>query len=177
MTPNTEKTGVLFGVQCDVSRDLEAKGTMTKAGATCPCCDAVNTMEDIRLEGCAHRIGAVMVAVVSEGADSKLYRTPTSSDLSASEPSDAELAHVFSTIPGGLPDEPINTGSIKKGGVSITRWGINSWQEVFSKRQLFALGTLSTLHNWPNRKLKRPVIPRLVRSNHGDPGLCFQQNS
>ena len=37
---------------------------MSRTGATCSCCGASTTMEDIRFEGRAGRLGAVMTAVV-----------------------------------------------------------------------------------------------------------------
>ena len=46
-------------------------GTMSRTGASCPCCGMIMTMEDIRLEGRAGRLGAVMTAVVVEGQKGK----------------------------------------------------------------------------------------------------------
>ena len=63
MEPNADRSGVVFGVQSDVPvakgspaqrREHDKKlgaGTMSRAGATCPCCGSIMTMEDIRLEG------------------------------------------------------------------------------------------------------------------------------
>ena len=79
MEPNAEKTGVVFGVETDVPqnggnsaqrRENDKRlgaGTMSRTGASCPCCGMIMTMEDIRLEGRAGRLGAVMTAVVVEG--------------------------------------------------------------------------------------------------------------
>ena len=69
MEPNADRSGVVFGVQSDVPvakgspaqrREHDKKlgaGTMSRAGATCPCCGSIMTMEDIRLEGQAGRLG------------------------------------------------------------------------------------------------------------------------
>ena len=63
MEPNADGTGVLFGVETDAPRvggnaaqrrehDRQVGGgTMSRTGATCPCCGVIMTMEDIRLEG------------------------------------------------------------------------------------------------------------------------------
>jgi len=68
MQPNKEKTGVVFGIQLDVpvvgTTPNERKaydkqiggGTMNRSGAECPCCHAIMSMEDLRLEGQAKRI-------------------------------------------------------------------------------------------------------------------------
>ena len=83
MEPKGDQTGVVFGVQSDVphnggnaaqrrehDRSIGA-GTMSRTGATCPCCGAITTMEDIRFEGRAGRLGAVMTAVVVDGPKGK----------------------------------------------------------------------------------------------------------
>ncbi|HEY3319915.1 MAG TPA: DUF1156 domain-containing protein [Planctomycetota bacterium] len=141
MKPNADKTGVVFGIQNGAPASTDAKGTMSKAGATCPCCTAVNTMEDIRLEGCAGRVQAVMTSVVVNGSGGKEYRLPSAGDDEAVSASGDWLKHVFKEIPFGVPEEPINTGSIKKGGVSVTRWGIVHWSQIYAPRQLAAAGT------------------------------------
>ena len=63
MTPNSDKSGVRFGIQVDVParggnaaqlREHDKRigeGTMSRAGAKCPCCSTIMTMEDIRFEG------------------------------------------------------------------------------------------------------------------------------
>ena len=65
MEQNAEGTGVVFGVETDVPqnggngaqrREHDKRlgaGTMSRTGATCPCCGMIMTMEDIRLEGSA----------------------------------------------------------------------------------------------------------------------------
>ncbi len=69
MEPNADKTGVVFGVQDDVPRAAGSAaqqqehdkalgaGTMSRSGATCPCCGAIMTQRDIRLEGMPARAG------------------------------------------------------------------------------------------------------------------------
>ena len=71
MEPNADKTGVVFGIEANVPvkggnaaqrREHDKRigaGTMSRSGAKCPCCGAIMTMEDIRLEGQAGRLGAV----------------------------------------------------------------------------------------------------------------------
>ena len=63
MEPNSDETGVVFAVQRDVPphggntaqrREHDKRigaGTMSRTGATCPCCGAIMTMSDIRYEG------------------------------------------------------------------------------------------------------------------------------
>jgi putative DNA methylase len=98
MTPNAERTGVIFGIGNDVPvvggngaqrREHDKRrgaGTMTRSGATCACCQLpTTTMEDIRLEGRDGKLGAVTTAVVVDGPSGREYRPPTELELQIAE--------------------------------------------------------------------------------------------
>src|SRR5437588_4984927 len=71
MKPKEDRTGVVFGLQEDVPplkmnvaqrREYDKQiggGTMSHSGTTCPCCGTIMTMEDLRLEWLAGRLGTV----------------------------------------------------------------------------------------------------------------------
>ncbi|WP_243175148.1 DUF1156 domain-containing protein [Desulfofundulus sp. TPOSR] len=156
MEPNPDKTGVVFGVQTDVPvaggnaaqrREHDRKtgaGTMSRSGATCPCCGTIMTMEDIRLEGRAGRLGAVMTAVVVDGPDGKEYRLPAAEEVRLAQEAEKELDRVFAEIPFGLPEEPVPQGASRAGGGSpftVFSYGLTRWYNLFTPRQLLALGT------------------------------------
>ena len=117
MKPKTDRTGVVFGVEPDVpqsggngaQRREHARrvgaGTMSRTGATCPCCGAIMTMGDIRLEGRAGRLAAVMTAVVVDGPKGKEYRLPTDHEQEIAEVSEEQLQAIYANIPFGLPEE------------------------------------------------------------------------
>ena len=94
MTPNAEHDGVVFGVEVDGAlkggataarrREHDRRiggGTMSRSGASCPLCPTIMTMEDLRLDGRAGRLGEVMTAVVVDGPAGKEYRLPTELEL------------------------------------------------------------------------------------------------
>jgi len=151
MTPKSDGTGVDFGVDANVPvkggnaaqrRENDKKsgaGTMSRAGARCPCCPAIMTMEDMRVEGQAGRLGAVMTAVVVDGPNAKEYRLPAKHELSIAAPSDGELERAFSDFPFGIPDEP--TPSAEALGMRVPLYGFDAWQKLFTSRQLLAMGT------------------------------------
>jgi adenine-specific DNA methylase len=155
VTQNAERTGVFFGVETNVpalggnaaqrrERDKRrGAGTMTRSGAQCPCCPAIMTMEDIRLEGRAGRLGAVMTAVVVDGPDGKEYRLPTEVELRAAEVSKEELNALYAQIPFGLPTEPLPSKEAL--GFRVPLYGLDQWAKLFTDRQLLALGTLSVV--------------------------------
>ena len=155
MEPNKEGTGVVFGVQTDVPqnggnaaqrREHDKRigaGTMSRTGATCPCCGAIMTMEDIRFEGRAGRLAATMTAVVVDGpkgkGKGKEYRLPTDAELQAAEVSKEELDKLYAQIPFGLPEEPLPGKETL--GFRVPLYGFDQWAKLFSERQLMALGS------------------------------------
>ncbi len=151
MAPNAEKTGVDFGIETGVPvqggnaaqrREHDKRigaGTMSRAGARCPCCHAIMTMEDIRLEGRAGRLDAVATAVVVDGPGGKEYRLPTVHEIEAAIEAEKAIPNMFAQIPFGLPEEPITENA--KRDTWCVPYGIDQWHKLFTPRQLLALGT------------------------------------
>ena len=115
-------------------------GSMSRSGAQCPCCPTIMSMDDIRYEGRAGRLGAVMTAVVVDGPKGKEYRLPTDEELRAAEVSKEELDALYEQIPFGLPEEPLPpVGTL---GFRVQRYGFDQWAKLFVRRQLLIIGTL-----------------------------------
>ena len=101
------------------------------------------TMEDIRLEGRAGKLGTVMTTVVVDGPHGKEFRLPTEHERAAAEVTDEQLDAVFADIPFGLPAEPTpKAGSGASRAFSVHGYGFDSWRALFTNRQLLALGVL-----------------------------------
>ena len=148
MEPDAEGSGVVFG---DATRCVPAlrrqrrhseghtisrigAGTMSRTGATCPCCGAIMTMQDIRLEGRAGRLAAVMTAVVVSGSKGKEYRIPTDHEREVAEVSEERLQALYADIPFGLPDEPLPSKEAL--GFRVPLYGFDTWRKLFTNRQL-----------------------------------------
>ncbi len=155
--PRENKSGVDFELEQDVKvqggnaaqrREYDKRcgaGTMSRAGATCPCCGTIMTSIDIRLEGQAGRLGQVMTAVVVDGPDGNEYRLPTEDELHAVELAGQEVSSIFESIPFGLPTELIPTGASRQGGGSpftTPLYGIDQWYKLFTSRQLTSIARL-----------------------------------
>ena len=150
MEPDADRAGVTFAVQPGVPqnggntaqrREHDKRigaGTMSRTGATCPCCGAIMTMSDIRYEGKAGRLGAVMTAVVVDGAKGKEYRLPTGHEIEVAGVSEERLQAVYAEIPFGLPEEPIHEDA--KRNTWCVPYGLDTWRRLFTNRQLFAIG-------------------------------------
>lgn len=154
MEPNADKTGVVFDIQTNVpqvggnavQRRIYDKGigagTMTHSGTTCPCCGTPSmTMEDIRLEGRDGRLDSVMTAVIVDGPSGKEYRAPTDMEITLASEAKLELQKTFAEIPYGIPQEntPGPAGA-KMNSSSLRIYGFDKWDDIFSNRQLLAIG-------------------------------------
>jgi putative DNA methylase len=151
MEPNADKTGVVFGIEKNVPvkggntaqrREHDKRmgmGTMSRSGAKCPCCSAIMTMEDIRLEGQAGRLSEIMTAVVVDGQKGKEYRLPVSHEIEIAMEAERALPALFAEIPFGLPEEPLPGKEAL--GFRVPLYGFDQWKKLFTPRQLLALGT------------------------------------
>lgn len=156
MKPNENGTRVIFDIERNVpSRGGNAAqrrehdkrlgaGTMSRAGTKCPCCPAIMTMDDIRVEGRAGRLGRQMTAVVADGPKGKEYRMPTELDLRQASVAEERLEEHFADVPYGVPDEPSPAGGGRGAGraFSVQGYGIMYWRDLFTSRQLIALAAL-----------------------------------
>ena len=155
MAPRGDRSGVEFDVERDVPegpgnaarrREHDKRlggGTMSRSGATCPCCGAIATTEDIRTAGRAGRLGVRMTAVVVDGQRGKEYRRPAAPEVEAARVGRGELDALYGEIPFGLPEEAISPdrpSSNARGASGLPRYGFDRWRMLFTDRQLLALG-------------------------------------
>ena len=102
------------------------------------------TMEDIRLEGRAGRLNAIMTAVVVDGGrkKGKEYRLPIDRELAMAEVTEEQLQELYADIPFGLPDEQTpKAGTGASRAFSVDGYGFDTWRKLFTNRQLLAIGS------------------------------------
>lgn len=146
---------VVFGIQKDVpnrvgnaaqNREHDKQisaGTMSRAGAKCPCCGTIMTMEDIRFVGKAGRLGEINTTVVAEGQQGKEYRLPTPHEIEMAVKAGEGIQEVFEDVPLGIPEEPTpKAGRGASRAFSVDGYGLNQWSKLFTKRQLITIGSL-----------------------------------
>ena len=151
--PKTDGTGVTFSIEYNVperggnvaqKRENDKKlgaGTMSKAGAQCPCCPAIMKTEDIRYEGTNGRLGQTMTAVILDGPAGKEYRLPTDIERRAADVAESTLRRVFESVPFGMLVEPTpKCGPGASRAFSVDQYGFDQWQNLLSNRQLHAAG-------------------------------------
>jgi putative DNA methylase len=170
MDPKTDKTGVAFDIENDVpvlggnpaqKREHDKRigaGTMSRAGVKCPCCEAIMTMEDIRIAGMAGRLGVIATAVVTESQSSKAYRLPTSHEIECARSNKDEVERIFSGIPLGPINEAFSPASTRS--ISCQLYGITNYGDFFTSRQHMAIGVFIYAVNSARQKLLARSIPK-----------------
>ena len=109
-------------------------GTKTGRGANFACliCGATPADSYIKDEGMQKRLGAVMLAVVVEGSRGRAYLSP---QIIPYPPSEEELD--LTGLTAELADDPRN--------IWCKQYGLNTYADLFTPRQLTALTTFSDL--------------------------------
>lgn len=150
--PNPSRTGVAFSLEPHVperggnaaqKRENDKRlgaGTMSRAGAQCPCCSMIMETEDIRYEGRNGRLGQMMTAVVVDGPGGKEYRLPTEHERQVANVEEQDVQRVFERVPYGIPSEPTpKCGPGASRAFSVDQYGFDQWRKLFTNRQLMAL--------------------------------------
>ena len=137
-----------------------AGGTVTRAKATCLCCETVLPPERVRAQLSAEKGGADVVfddngartggarmtAVVTlkPGEQGRHYRLPTEVDYVVVRESQRRLRAMLDEWERGgskglcpVPDEKISLNEIRR--ISIPLYGIKSWGDIFTMRQKVVL--------------------------------------
>ena len=110
------------------------KMTMKRGTIKCPVCGTTPDRDYLKQEGKAGRLGERMLAAVYtvEGQTGKRYRLSTEQDMAQFEEAREMLKKVLEEDPDALPNEPIPPESRK---VDVSRFGYESWSELFNVRQ------------------------------------------
>jgi putative DNA methylase len=120
-----------------------SEGTMSRAGVKCPCCKAIATMQDIRLEGQAGALGEVLTAVVVETSSGKMFRLPFAGEQAATtlDVLQSSLDDISALLPYGLVSERLSPASTRS--ISCHLYGIDTFRKAFTNRQLLALSVFA----------------------------------
>jgi putative DNA methylase len=107
-------------------------GTVNRKGGRCLISGAPIPLEYIRAEGRAGRLGAMLMAIVTEGQGGRNY--------CAADDGQEQLAH--SAQPEWRPEEAIAEIAM---GYRVQNYGMDTYGKLFAPRQLLALTTFSEL--------------------------------
>jgi putative DNA methylase len=134
--PVIEDGSYRFTVKTGKPKDAERakRGTKLSRGANFECLMSVTpiTGDYIKAEGKAGRMGARLMAIVAEGERGRVYLTPTPEHEEAARK--AKLEWKPEQL---LPDDPRNFWTVQ--------YGLTTYGDLFTPRQLVALTTFSDL--------------------------------
>ncbi|MBN8477378.1 MAG: DUF1156 domain-containing protein [Burkholderiales bacterium] len=147
--PVIESGGYRFAVKVGKPKDAEAakNGTKLSRGANFRCLMSRTPIagDYIKAEGKAGRMGARLMAIVAEGDRGRVYLAPTS---------EHELA-ARKAEPTWRPEGNIAT---RMTGGNCTPYGLTSWGDLFTPRQLVALTTFSDLVQEARERVRRDAL-------------------
>jgi len=147
--PVIEKGGYRFTVKVGKPKDAEAakNGTKLSRGANFQCLmsGAPIAGDYIKAEGKAGRVGARLMAIVAEGDRGRLYLAPT-----AEHEAVARNAKPKWKPEGALPDDPRNFWTVQ--------YGLTTYGDLFTPRQLVALTTFSDLVQEAREQVQRDAL-------------------
>ncbi|HPZ08923.1 MAG TPA: DUF1156 domain-containing protein [Candidatus Eremiobacteraeota bacterium] len=124
-----ENRKVRFEVRTGEGKVLE--GTVDRRGAKCIVCNTSVPFEHVRQEGKSGRMGEKLMAVVLEGKNKRLYITPRD-----------EHTEIISKLKPEWKPEGELQGKVK---VNVPLYGMNTFGDLFTNRQLIALATFCNL--------------------------------
>jgi len=146
--PIIEDGGYRFSVKMGKPEDGEVANNGTKlarANFSCLMSGAPISGDYIKTEGKASRMGARLMAIVAEGNRGRVYVAPSPEHEQAAE----------AARPGWRPEGDIAT---RMTGGNCTPYGLTSWGDLFTPRQLVALTTFSDLVGEVREQIERDAV-------------------
>ena len=132
--PVVEGDRYRFAVKVGAPPEAAKNGTKLARGANFRCVVSDSPIEPnyIKAEGVAGRMGAKLMAIVAEGARGRVYLAPTAEHEAIAQQAQPEWKPETA-----LPDDPRNFWTIS--------YGLTTYGDLFTPRQLVALTTFSDL--------------------------------
>lgn len=111
---------------------FEEVGWMTRGNLKCPCCGNATDVKNIKNQFVEGLTKERLLAVIWDGKNGKDYKLPTEADINS-----------VSNLPMEGIERPLESMPIKyTQAMPSCTWGISSWGQMFSNRQLLAIQTL-----------------------------------
>ena len=126
LKPIISGNSVDFEIQFGVTK---MEGWSKRGNVKCPCCLSVTDVKTIKKQSVEKGLGHRLLAVIETCENGKIYRKPTTREI-----------EIVKDVPEvEMPSEKMQRNSA--GGDTFS-WGINTWGQMFTKRQLFTMQTL-----------------------------------
>ena len=128
-----------------VGKDIKEEGTVNRRGAKCIVCNTPVPFQYIREEGKAGRIDAQLMAVVAEGPGGRVYLPPNEEHFLISKEVKPAWRPSFA-----LPNNPRD--------FKTPNYGMITFADLFTNRQLVALTTFSDLIKEAREKVREDTV-------------------
>src|SRR5262249_33456254 len=113
-------------------RGTPRDGTVSRTGAECLLCGSAVPLAYIRAEGKASRMGVQLMVIAAEGPRTRYYLPPNDEHEQA-----ANVPRPANAPDAELPEQAL--------GFRVQGYGMTTWADLFTARQLTALMTLTGL--------------------------------
>lgn len=146
--PVIEDGGYRFALKVGKPKDVDRakKGTKaSRANFNCIMSGAPISGDYIKAEGNAGRMGARLMAIVAEGQRGRVYLAPTSEHEAAAQRAKSEW-------------KPEGEIARRMTGGNCTPYGLTTWGDLFTPRQLVALTTFSDLVGEAMQHVRRAAL-------------------
>lgn len=131
--PSMQRIAFSIGHDLASAPTKDNDGTVSgRTGAVCVACDATASVDYLRSEGRAGRAGQQLMAVVAEGKRQRIYVAPDDTQANS-----AFVDKPFDSVAGEIADNPR--------WFSPPAYGLTTFSDLFTNRQLVALTTFSDL--------------------------------
>jgi putative DNA methylase len=131
--PDGYRFEVKSGMLAKADEERLKKGTMSRSGGTCLLTGTFMPFEYIRERGKRDGLGIRSMAIVAEGARSRIYLSPTMEHVKVAEIEAPEARELAVEIPNNTRD------------FRTQLYGLPMFRDLFTARQLVALTTFSSL--------------------------------
>ena len=144
--PVIEKGGYRFAVKSGTPPDTAKAGTTAgkRSAFLCLMSGVPVTYDHIRNQGKTGALGVRLMAIVAEGDRERVYLSPT--------PDQAKVANTAN--PEGVPNAPLEG----KAAVNVPGYGITTFADLFTSRQLVALTTFSDLVGEVRERIRQDAV-------------------
>lgn len=128
---------IIYGKKIDFSIEygkFEEDGWNNRGNLKCPVCGNTTSVKEIKRQSKEGILKDRLIASIEESTNGKVFRMPTDDEIS-----------IIDKIPAQeIPNEKIQKNSA--GGDTLS-WGITTWGDMFSKRQLLVMHSLINAKN------------------------------
>lgn len=129
--PVVDKAAKTVRFEVRTGTGVPQEGTVDRRGARCLVCGSPVPFDHVRAEGRAGRMGARLMAIVAEGTRGRVYLPPAEEHVRIAE----------NAKPAWRPDAPL----AGKAAVNVPLYGMTTFADLFTPRQLVALTTFADL--------------------------------